>query len=293
MTHRPLILLLVDETGPPDHAAAVQAMAAGIRSTEPNFQVEVGLLLIAPHDLIHRAVATVQFGIGKHAVHRSWSRQVNFDAARRNGTPVLIIEKGFVRRDEYFHVGWNGLNGYADFRNRGMPADRWDALGVPLLSPRTFHPTERPRVLLCGQVPWDSTVQHINYHAWLTRAYHRLCAVAGAEHVTFRPHPRAGKQAYGFEALHTSILDPLKTALAHHGVVAAYNSTTLVDAVIAGLRIMVENDMSVAWPLGGTSLTARSPDVEPWAHDLAYAQWTLEEMRDGAAWRHVARNMFR
>ena len=260
-------------------------MVEGIRSKSGTDAAATGCFGLS---LIDRTIATVQFGLGKYAVPLSWKRQEAFDAARRRNIPVLIIEKGFVKRDEYYHVGWNGLNGYADFRNENSPADRWAKLGVKL-QPHTFRKSYE-KVLLCGQVPHDYTVQHIDYMVWLRQAYAYLVEWAGGGKVALRPHPLAGKQDYGFADILADPSIPIGYAVLGYDLIAAYNSTTLVDAIVAGRTIAAYNDMSVAYPISAYPLNLTRTQ---WANDLAYSQWTLDEMRSGAAWAHISRGMFK
>ncbi len=290
MTKLPYVLTQTDKNGPVDHRVAVAAMAEGIdRCKNENVANTPNLIMGVLNPISSSPVAAVQFGLGKYAVPLSWKRQEAFDAARRRNIPVLIIEKGFVKRDEYYHVGWNGLNGYADFRNENSPPDRWAKLGIKL-QPHTSRKSYE-KILLCGQVPHDYTVQHIDYMAWLRQAYAYLVEWVGEGKVALRPHPLAGKQDYGFVAQHglDDFGDPIEEVLRHYDLVAAYNSTTLVDAIVAGRTIAAYNDMSVAYPISAYPLNLTRTQ---WANDLAYSQWTLDEMRSGEAWTHISRGMF-
>src|SRR5690606_13462346 len=49
---------------------------------------------------------------------------------RHKGKPLLVIERGFVQRERYYSVGWNGINGKADFVNEDVDEKRWKALGT-------------------------------------------------------------------------------------------------------------------------------------------------------------------
>jgi len=45
----------------------------------------------------------------------------------------------------------------------------------------------------------------------------------------------------------------------------------------------------LAWDVGSDNLkqveTPSKPDREQWLHNLAYANWTIEEVRNGTVWR--------
>ena len=38
---------------------------------------------------------------------------------------MIVIERGYIKRDKYHSIGWNGMNGYANFLNKDMPDNRF------------------------------------------------------------------------------------------------------------------------------------------------------------------------
>jgi len=63
----------------------------------------------------------VTFGVHKSKTHRG---QHTGAAINRHRGRHLVIEKGFVKRNIYYMIGWGGLNGRANFMNDDSPADR-------------------------------------------------------------------------------------------------------------------------------------------------------------------------
>ena len=49
------------------------------------------------------------------------------------------------------------------------------------------------------------------------------------------------------------------------------------------------SDLCLAWDVGSNNLgqieTPVKPDRNQWLHNLAYANWTIEEVRNGTVWR--------
>lgn len=83
--------------------------------------------------------------------------------------------------------------------------------------------------------------------------------------------------------------DDIKDMLRHCHAVVTFSSNSAIDALAAGVPVFV-SDKSAAAPMGLTDLSRiEDPyfpkDREKWAAVLAGNQWTLEEMRNGTAWR--------
>src|SRR5690606_9411713 len=107
---------------------------------------------------------------------------------RDQGKDVLVMEMGYIGdRTRYNSLGWNGLNGYAQFAE--YPKDggkRFREHGG------VIHPwrgdNEKP-VLLLGQVPTDQSLQGENieeiYNRWMKKI---------DRPVVFRQHPEAVKR---------------------------------------------------------------------------------------------------
>jgi hypothetical protein len=53
----------------------------------------------------------------------------------------------------------------------------------------------------------------------------------------------------------------------------------------------VLSPVSMAWPMASHNLRepVRTPDRSQWAYNLAYRQWTLEEIASGEFWETVRR----
>ncbi len=232
----------------------------------------------------------VVFGIAKRAVPYSQFRGKVISEQIRLRQKVIILETGYINRGDeetnHYAVGFGGMNGRADFRNQNSPPDRWRKLGVELLPWRTIQGDKY--ILLCGQVPWDANVEHVHIEQWLLESYRKIKARTDRK-VYFRPHPRAlGRLALRDLEEHTGPIDWRQV----HAVVT-FNSNTAVEAIINGVPAFVEDIGSMATTVSSRSLYDIEfpwyPDRQRWAQDLAYAQWTPQEMREGRTWSHLTR----
>lgn len=226
----------------------------------------------------------VIFGVYKSKIKASWPRGEVYRAHRGDGADVIVLETGYIKRGDgpgdYYAAGFNGLNGYADFKNKGMPADRAEALGVklkPWAQPMGGH------VVICGQVPWDASCEGVDVLRVLAEAA-TLARDRSGMHFVYRPHPLANTELPGFPlSINNKLMDDLKGAYA----CLTFNSNSAVESVIAGTPVMVIDKGSMAFDMcvDKTPMPCR----RQWLNDLAYAQWTPQEMEDGKAWRHLFR----
>jgi hypothetical protein len=228
----------------------------------------------------------VIFGVYKSKVPISFPRGEVFRQQRAKNLDVVVLETGYINRGDgehhHYAAGFNGLNGRADFRNKGMPADRFEKLGVELMP---WNQGED--VILCGQVPWDASVEGSNHVKWLHLIAQEIRRVTKRK-IVFRPHPLAHVPTpHGCE-LSTG---PLASDLKRAHCVVTYNSNSGVEAILSGVPAYAFDKGSMIHGICEMELEniedPAKPDRQQWANELAYAQWTLEEMRTGETWKHL------
>lgn len=228
----------------------------------------------------------VIFGGVKKAYPPTWAKKPILE--RHSGRSLIMIESAFQRRGEYWAVGFGGVAGHADFRSEGMPSDRWLSFEI---KGRPWHQRPKGPVVVCGQLIRDTQVQDVDHPRWCRETV-AFFARRGIP-VLFRPHPKAAThEEYGVEA---RFIDDgkLGTVLKLARCVVTWNSTSAVDAVIAGVPVIVCDRSSISWPMGVHELVHPDalvyPNRDPWLASLGYSQWSLEEMRAGLPWRHLMR----
>lgn len=230
----------------------------------------------------------VVFGVFKKRVPVSWPRGRVISEQIKAGKDVLILETGYINRgdgkENHYAAGFNGLNGRADFRNKGMPPDRAEKLGITLKPRRSGE-----EIILCGQVPQDASVDHIDIGRWLYGAGNEIKARTTRK-VIFKPHPLAPVaplKGLGYTQ------KPLSEVIANAHCVVTFNSNSAVEAVIDGVPVFAFDQGSMALAVANTDWDAINdpvlPDRRQWLNDLTYTQWTPAEMREGLAWKHLFR----
>lgn len=266
------------------HINALHSMLSGMRACD--FSCEAYPLMegYRPCDV------TVTFGVHKRRTPRGRAVGAVLDAHQKymgHDARSLIVERGFIHRDRYYMVGWGGLNGRADYCNHASPIDRWSALNV------TIHPwrTTGEHIVLCGQVPWDASVQHVDHVRWCKQTARRLRRLTRRS-IVFRPHPMARDAVkIGHRVAQLSTADTLQEEMRSAWAVVTFNSNAGVEATLAGVPAFVADRGAMGYSILNKNLDdieyPYMPDREQWSYNLAYAQWTLPEIAEGLAIRHL------
>ncbi len=194
---------------------------------------------------------------------------------RANGRPWLCLEAGYINgntgdyhvdRRRFISTGWCGMHGRA-YPTPVRPSDRWDALNIELVPWRMGG----RYALILGQHPGDAASAGCRPDEITEQA------LSVYDKVRVRPHPLLNPNL-------RTLADDLEGAR----VAITWNSTAAVEAVIAGIPTVTLDEGSIAWPVtshvvGETYTGSR----EMWCYNLAYRQWTHDELRSGEAWETI------
>lgn len=245
-----------------------------------------------PHQLT--AMRALAGGLAAHGVHVDISdgqfsgQDADFVAwwgdkvpLHLKGKPRLILEAGYINgrsgdyvkdRLQFVSVGWNGLHGRADPGPPDCPPDRWKATGVHL---NAWHGNTSTIVLICDQHPGDSCSPG-NRSWW--RQIDREAQKAGLR-VVYRPHPLFADSA----------MLSLGESLEFVNSCVTWSSTAAIESVVSGIPTVAMDRGSMAWEVTSRSLAHKyvGPRCQ-WAYNLAYRQWTHDELASGEAWQHIA-----
>ena len=140
-------------------------------------------------------------------------------------------------------------------------------------------------ILIMGQVSGDASLEGLrDFNGWVLKMLQRV-----KEHhvgmIFYRPHPLARQVApHGIRCLNGTIEEDLSGA----SIAVTYNSNSGVDAVLAGVPVVVMDEGGMAWPVASHDpAIVIYPDRTAWASEMAWCQWTDEEIRNGDAWEHL------
>lgn len=194
-----------------------------------------------------------------------------WEQAKREGRWWYYLDNAWfdVARERYFRIGVNTLQSWA----ADGSSSRLHALGVKIAE----HPPWNggAHVVLCRQS--DEFMRCVAGYAGGAEAWQQDM-LAGLKAHTDRPVVIRGK--------HTT--RPLAQDLAGARCLVTHSSAAAIEAVLAGVMVIVTDENSAA---AGFSRCFRQiddgfcghPGVHEWAARLAASQWTLDELRAGAA----------
>jgi hypothetical protein len=252
------------------------------------FAEGAGAKVVPIRDFAPHYGAAVIFGWYRYDSKKAMEKRPVIDSMTGR---LIVIESGFVRRGEYYQIGWNGFAGHADFRTGpGTPLDRWYKLGIDA---KEWKQDKDGLIVLCGQLPRDTQVQDVDHIEWCLDTLVKLQARYG-DRVRFRPHPRVKERdnPYNVYRIDPAIYDerPLQRVFNDASLIVTWNSTTATEAAIAGIPIVAMDFGSMAFPVAAHSIDAAfmRPDRTQWLAGLGYSMWTVDEMRKGLPWEHLS-----
>jgi hypothetical protein len=192
------------------------------------------------------------------------------------------MERGYLAdRFSWTSLGWNGLNGRARFAVREDGGRRFHENFGGLLK---SWKRQEGYALLIGQVIGDAALAGTNISLWYAEAAKRL-REEGYD-VRFRRHP-LDKRMTAVNGV-PDAGGSLNDAFARASVVVTWNSNTAVESVLAGVpTVAMDQDGSMAAGVSSGTIDEITPDRYGWASDLAWKQFTMDEIATGFAWEIV------
>lgn len=229
----------------------------------------------------------VIFGMVKKAYQKTWTKQAVID--RHKGRALIVVESAFVKREQYWAIGFGGQHGNAEFPYLKSDPDIHGRFNLDV-KPWRINPNGY--VVVFGQLQRDTNVQHTDHYQWC-RTMVSLASAKGHK-VLFRPHPRElNPEVYGIHRcfFHTG---PLEEALGVAKAGITYNSTSAVDCAISGVPFHAYSPSSYSHSISTPLANLLANDFlllerDEWLKRLGYSQWSLEEMKSGKAWNHLSR----
>jgi len=215
------------------------------------------------------------------------------------GKHIIYVDKGYVRCKEQgahktmpqlWRFSVDAFQPMAYFQKKSRPSDRWDALGISM-RPRY---TEGEYILFAGKsqkyCDWWR-LGDANKFAAKIIARIRKCT---KKPIIYRPKP-SFKNATPIEG--TIFSGPNKKIYAEldrvHCLVT-HGSNASLDAIFFGIPAISLGEC-IANPVANAELINLKKELFfpseserlQWAYDLAYCQWTLEELKNGEAMQYL------
>jgi hypothetical protein len=263
---------IYNQFGARNSAPVFEAFAQGVK--ENGHSVEYH------NDSADVAVIWSQLWAGRMAPNQQvWNQY------RDSGRNVIILEVGAIARG----VTWRVLlNGQQEFLTVGNDSSRAERLNLQV-APWKRNGTQI--VIACQRADSNQWAGQPSLQEWLDITIGQIKQYSRKQ-IIIRPHPRypLSYNAYGAEIVRgfkvAGTYDDYNfdEALSNAWAVVNWNSNPGVQSVIAGVPAFVGGS-SLAAMVGNTSLAMIErpyrPDRTQWINDLAWTEWTVEEITQG------------
>jgi len=222
----------------------------------------------------------ILFGIGGE------NRAV-YDAYRGAGLPVVFWDKGYMGRGAYYRVSVNEFQPHAYFQAVPRKPDRFLRLAI---EPAPFR-RRGSTILFDGAsqkyLSWQGLGQLEVWGAGVVATLRRH----SRRQIVYRPRPTHNPEPHVPGAERGA--PELRRELERAHLCVSYGGNIGVDALIAGVPHFALGD-SIARPLSETNWRNLDQPHVPtdaerlqWLADLAYCQWTMDEIASGEAWCYL------
>lgn len=198
-----------------------------------------------------------------------------WDHYRRLNKPVIVLEVSCLQRDNTWKIGINGINAGSYFVPTQVDGSRIEQLGISL---KPWQQGEN--IVVCPQHGYSH--QWRNNPAvddWLRNTLTQIQQHTNRP-IIVRPHPRFPINIKNI----TVSKVPFKQDLLNAWAVINWNSNPGIESIIDGVPSFVGPD-SLAAPVANIDLSdienPRMPDRTQWLNELAWTEWTVEEMANG------------
>jgi hypothetical protein len=219
------------------------------------------------------------------------------DNLAKVGAQTICFERGFLRGKEHWQVAWRvgngtGFNGHGHF-NAGGP-ERWAQMGFELKPWRA----DGRHILVCGNKGnlYEAKISKaINHDAdWPDEICNRIAKLT-LRQIHYRPHPNGTAAPCLPRTKVAKIIDTdketLEQSLQNAWCTVVYASSAASTSIIEGVPVIYDGPKIMLQELASPELLDINrppmPDRLPALERCAWAQWSLEEIASGAAFRQL------
>lgn len=240
--------------------------------------------------LVANAMAAGIIRCGDQAVICPAASTPNADAAILYGwkfSPFLkryprfaYADLGFWQRDTHYRITVGGW-GSERYVRAGLDSARLESLGVEIKPWRSAG----DEILIIGSSRKSAQQHGFDYMQWERQAAEQLKSTG--KRIVYRPKPsdkeRQPIAGCGYDER------PLEESLGQAWAVVTHHSNAAVMALAAGVPVHCQTGAAAAFSVPMESLVDPEllPGREQFLADVAWLQWTLDEMKSGACWAHL------
>jgi hypothetical protein len=264
--------------------------------------------IVCDYNPVDADVAVVQGYVhpgSKNMPHLNLRKSV-FEKQQNEGKRSIIVDSNlFLAYDpnnskQYLRYSYDGVfPNTGEYCNNNPDIERWNKLskdlGIQLRPPKK----DGKYILICCQRDGGWSMDGKQVMPWLVQTIQTIRKVSD-RHIIVRFHPGDKNKIqhvrslvrYRLPGVSPSNSENLLMDLKNAHAVVNYNSSPTVVAAIEGVPIFVlDPERSQAKSVANTDLleieTPKEFDREKWIQQMAQMHWTLSELKDGTAWRHL------
>lgn len=208
------------------------------------------------------------------------------------GIRPIFLDTGILKCDRerkgnknnYYQVGYDCIKGLGIYYNENMPDDRFKKLNIELAPWRESN----KNCLMFGQLPFGIGTQHIDIRAW-----YRYCLMYFKDNrisVFYCEHPNV-EHAFTHSKYKIKNISYKERTDPKIGFAISFSSNAIVDAIVNGIPPIAVSRLSPAYKICTNDMrdynNIKLFDRERWLSDMAYTQWTINEMESGECWNHL------
>ena len=218
--------------------------------------------------------------------------------------PLIVFETPLLGRTitqdhSYYRVGLNHfLNNLADFNNNNSKPDRFNSFGLTIKPWRD----RGEHILVLGQNMSDASLLGNSMELWIVTTVKHLLKVTERK-IIVRDHPEnknrledilnvyfGGNSQVEYDT-NEYVIDSLKNA--HCSV--AFTSGSSIESILEGVPVIPTTQYNFVWSISSHQLNdIENPKLgnrEQLLYDLAYTQWSVDEIKQGLPWDHLYENI--
>lgn len=208
----------------------------------------------------------------------------------------IIIEQGFLNRKSYRSFGINGFSGLSKIKPSKCPKDRFELLNIKV---NNMVINKNGYILFCGQLPWDTQVQDIDYNIYINDVFKKIKKITNKK-IVFRYHPlyKDNPKSNRFKITLPDYViidnnEDINNSFKDSYIIISYNSNSLVEAIIKGIPIIALNKMSIVYELSNkfnnlnNIILPKKEDIMQKLYDISYMQYNLIELENGTAFAYI------
>ena len=283
------------------------AVAECDRQLLRDFQQKIPDSKMTTSEIYQSCDIAVMFGSWKKLSKKDykWARAPHHilkdDIVKQHGRkPIIIIETPLLgrtigRRHNYYRVGLNHyLNNLAEFNNKDCKPDRFNKLGLSIKPWRT----NGEHILVLGQNLNDASLLGADMDLWVTTTIRHLLRITKRP-IVFRDHPENSNKIR--EVISRNFHDTkqveydenmtIRDSLQNAHCCVAYTSGSSLDAILDGVPVIPTSQYNFVWEISSHSINdIENPKLgerEQLLYNLAYAQWSVQEIQKGKPWDHL------